>query len=119
MIVVNPTKAAAIDAAAAPIAHLNNAGLARFSGAAPVTVHEAIRLSGATRVSKGRYRAYHDEAMPTASYTAMVSVMDASPRSVRVTARTVDYVEVRVTDLLGAVQDPTEVMIETKRVVTP
>lgn len=98
--------------------HLNNAGLARFSGAAPVAVYEAIRLTGVTRVSKGRYRAYHEEAMPTDGYAALVTVFDPNPRTARLTARTTTYVEVRVTDLAGAVQDPTEVTITTQRVVS-
>jgi hypothetical protein len=102
-----------------PVApHLNNGGLARFSGAAPVSVLEAIRMAGVTRISKGRYRVTHEEAMPSDQYSVGLSVMDANPRTVRYTARTASYVEVRVTDLAGAVQDPAEITVQTQRVVS-
>lgn len=103
---------------AAP-AHLNNGGLARFSGASPVSVYEAIRMAGVTRISKGRYRVTHETPMPSDQYSVTLSVMDALPRTIRATARTANYVEVRVTDLAGAVQDPTEVTVQTMRVVQP
>lgn len=99
--------------------HLNNGGLARFTGASPVSVLETIRMTGVTRVAKGRYRAYHEDPMPSDQYSVMPSVFDANPRVARVTARTTAYAEVRVTDLSGAAQDPTEVTIKTERVVTP
>lgn len=98
--------------------HLNNGGLARFSGAAPVAVYEAIHMAGVTRISKGRYRVTHETAMPSDQYSAFPSVFDALPRIIRLTARTATYVEVRVTDLAGAVQDPTEASVKTERVVT-
>ena len=101
-----------------PVIYLNNGGLARFTGTVPPQTLEAIRMSGATRVSKGRYRAYHVEAYPSDQYSAMPSVFDANPRTIRVTARTTTYVEVRVTDLAGAVQDPQEITIKTERIVT-
>lgn len=100
-------------------AHLNNGGLARFSGASPVSVYEAIRMAGVTRISKGRYRVTHETPMPSDQYSVMPSVMDANPRTIRYTARTANHVEVRVTDLAGAAQDPTEITIKTERVVTP
>jgi len=101
------------------VPHLNNGGLARFTGAAPVSVLEAIHMAGVTRISKGRYRVTHEEAMPSDQYSAMPSVMDANPRVPRITARTASYVEVRVTDLAGAVQDPAEITVQTQRVVQP
>jgi hypothetical protein len=99
--------------------HLNNGGLVRFSGGSPAMVHEAIRMLSVTRVAKGRYRAYHGSAMPSDQYSAIPSIMDANPRLARITARTADYVEVRVTDLAGAAQDATEVTVETQRVIYP
>lgn len=99
--------------------HLNNGGLARFSGASPVSVYEAIRMAGVTRISKGRYRVTHETPMPSDQYSVMPSVMDANPRTIRYTARTANHVEVRVTDLAGAAQDPTEITIKTERVITP
>lgn len=102
-----------------PEPHLNYGGLARFSGAAPIVVYESIRMAGVTRVSKGRYRVLHEEAMPSDQYSVFASVLDANPRNIRVTARTTAYVEVRVTDNANAVQDPTEVSVKTERVVTP
>lgn len=102
-----------------PEPHLNNGGLARFSGAAPVSIYEAIKMAGVTRVSKGRYRVTHEVAMPTDQYSVGLAVMDANPRTIRYTARTANYVEVRVTDLAGAVQDPAEITIQTQRVITP
>ena len=102
-----------------PEPHLNNGGLARFSGAAPVAIYEAIKMAGVTRVSKGRYRITHEEAMPSDQYSVGLAVMDANPRTIRYTARTANYVEVRVTDLAGAVQDPAEITIQTQRVVSP
>lgn len=113
---------AAAEAAAnapGPPPHLNNGGLARFTGASPVSVLETIRMTGVTRVAKGRYRAYHEDPMPSDQYSVMPSVFDANPRVARVTARTTAYAEVRVTDLAGVAQDPTEVTIKTERVVTP
>jgi hypothetical protein len=98
--------------------HLNSGGLARFTGTTPPGMLENIRMAGVTRVSKGRYRATHETAMPSDQYSALVTVFDANPRTIRVTARTANYVEVRVTDLAGAVQDPTEITIKTERVVT-
>lgn len=118
-IAINSTKAAEIAAAAAPVSHLNNGGLARFTGTIPPGMLENIRMAGVTRVSKGRYRATHETAMPSDQYSALVTVFDANPRTIRVTARTANYVEVRVTDLAGAVQDPTEITIKTERVVNP
>lgn len=99
--------------------HLNNGGLVRFSGSAPVSVYEAIRMAGVTRISKGRYRVTHETAMPSDQYSVGLAVMDANPRTVRYTARTANYVEVRVTDLAGAVQDPAEITVSTQRVVQP
>jgi hypothetical protein len=102
-----------------PPPHINNGGLARFTGAAPVSVLEAIKMAGVTRISKGRYRVTHEEAMPSDQYSVGLAVMDALPRTIRYTARTANYVEVRVTDLAGAVQDPAEITVSTQRVVTP
>jgi hypothetical protein len=102
-----------------PPPHLNNGGLARFSGTLPVVLHEAIRMAAVTRISKGRYRVTHEEAMPSDQYSVGLAVMDANPRTIRYTARTSNYVEVRVTDLAGAVQDPTEITVQTQRVVNP
>lgn len=99
--------------------HLNNGGLARFSGASPVAVHEAILMAGVTRISKGRYRVTPETPMPSDQYSATLSFMDALPRTIRATARTANYVEVRVTDLAGVVQDPTEITVQTMRVVNP
>jgi|GEM_PF-4452810 hypothetical protein len=97
---------------------LNNGGLARFSGASPSTLFEGLRVTSVTRVSKGRYRAYHETPYPSDQYSVIASVFDASPRTVRVTDRKTNYVEVRATDLDGAVQDPAEITIRTERVVT-
>jgi hypothetical protein len=102
-----------------PPPHINNGGLARFTGAAPVSVLEAIKMAGVTRISKGRYRVTHEEVMPSDQYSVGLAVMDALPRTIRYTARTANYVEVRVTDLAGAVQDPAEITVSTQRVVTP
>lgn len=101
------------------VPHLNSGGLARFSGTAPVAVYEAIRMAGVTRISKGRYRVTHETPMPSDQYSVGLAVMDALPRTVRYTARTANYVEVRVTDLAGAVQDPAEITVSTQRVVQP
>ena len=115
-----PEEIAAAEAAAnaPPEQHLNNGGLARFSGASPIVVYEAIRMAGVTRISKGRYRVTHEVPMPTDQYSAFPSVFDALPRVIRITARTANYVELRVTDLAGVVQDPTEASVQTERVVT-
>lgn len=97
--------------------HLNHGGLVRFTGAAPSTVLEGIRMIGVTRIAKGRYRGAHEVPMPSDQYTAIPSVMDARVLIPRITARTADYVEVRVTDLAGVAQDPAEVSIKTERVI--
>ena len=98
--------------------HLNYGGLARFSGTSPVTILEAIRMAGVTRVSKGRYRVSHETPMPSDQYSVMPSVMDPLPRTIRVTARTASYVEIRVTDLAGVAQDPAEAIVKTERVIS-
>ncbi len=85
---------------------------------APAVVLENIGMSGVTRVAKGRYRVTHTNAMPTDQYSVMPSVFDANPRSIRVTARTAGYVEVRVTDNAGVAQDAAEITVKTERVVT-
>jgi hypothetical protein len=103
-----------------PIApHLNNGGLVRFTGVAPSTVLEAIRMVSVTRVAKGRYRAAHETPMPSDQYSAAPSVFDANPRLARITARTEAYVEIRVTDLSGVAQDAAEIMLKTERVIYP
>ncbi len=99
--------------------HLNHGGLVRFTGVAPSLVLENIRMNGVTRISKGRYRITHEAAMTSDQYSAMPSILDISPRNVRVTARTAVYVEVRVTDEAGAAQDAAELTVKTERVVTP
>jgi len=104
------------DLVAAP-PHLNHGGLVRFTGVAPSTVLEAIRMVSVTRVAKGRYRAAHENPMPSDQYSATPAIFDANPRIARITARTETYVEIRVTDLAGAAQDPAEIMLKTERVV--
>lgn len=99
--------------------HLNNGGLVRFSATSPVSVQESLRMAGVTRVAKGRFRATHETSMPSDQYSALVSIFDANPRVARVTARTGNYVEIRVTDLSGVAQDAAEITIKTERVVTP
>ena len=110
-------RTAAADAKTKQSIHLNNGGLIRISGTLPVVVLEAVRMIGAQRISKGRYRILHEDPMPSDQYSVTPSVMDSRPLVVRVTARTPNYAEIRVTDLAGAAQDPVEVTIETKRVV--
>jgi hypothetical protein len=100
------------------IPYLNNGGLARFTGVAPVVMLENIRVAGVTRISKGRYRVTHQTPYATDQYSATPSVFDASPRLARITARAAGYVEVRVVDLAGVSQDPTEITVKTERVVT-
>jgi hypothetical protein len=109
-----------IDAVLLPpsVPHLNGGGLARFSGAIPATMLENIHMGGVTRVAKGRYRVTHEEAMPSDQYSVIPAVFDANPRSIRITARTASYVEVRVTDNANAAQDAAEITVETKRVIT-
>lgn len=99
--------------------HLNHGGLVRFTGLAPSTVLEGIRMLGATRIAKGRYRGAHEAAMPSDQYSVITSILDTRPLTARVTSRTADYVEVRVTDLEGVAQDPTEVTIKSERVIYP
>lgn len=101
-----------------PVFYLNNGGLIRFTGPSPVEVLENLRMASVTRVAKGRYRAYHVEPYPTDQYSASLSLLDPNPRTIRLTARTDTYVEVRVTDLAGAAQDPQEITIKTEKVVS-
>lgn len=98
--------------------HLNGGRLARFSGSAPATVLENIGMSGVTRVAKGRYRVTHTAALPSDQYSVMPSVFDANPRSIRVTARTASYIEVRVIDAAGVAQDATEITVKTESVIS-
>lgn len=96
--------------------YLNNGGLIRFSGN-PVIVAENIRMSGATRVRKGVFRAYHEEAYPSNQYSATPSVLDANRCVIQATARTATYIEVRVWDAAGALYDPAEITVKTERVI--
>lgn len=103
-----------------PIApHLNHGGLVRFTGVAPCIVLENIRMSGVTRIAKGRYRVTHETSMPSDQYSVLPSVFDINPRNIRATARTAVYVEVRVTDEAGVAQDASELTVKTERVITP
>lgn len=115
---INAAKAAEVDAANSPRPYLNGGGLARFSGTLPITMIEQLRMAGASRVAKGRYRVTHETPMPSDSYSALPSVLDANPRNIRVTARTANYVEVRVTDAAGTAQDAIEITVKTERVVS-
>ncbi len=99
--------------------HLNHGGLARFTGSAPSLVLENIKMSGVTRVAKGRYRITHESPMPSDQYSVMPSVFDVAPRNIRVTARTEGYIEVRVTDEAGIAQDAAELTVKTERVIIP
>jgi len=99
------------------VPHLNNGGLVRFSGAAPVEVHENVRLGAVTRVSKGRWRTALIEAIPT-GFSTWPSYIDANPRTVWVSAITSTYVEVRARDLAGAAADCLQVIVKIERVVT-
>ena len=96
--------------------YLNNGGLIRFSGS-PVIVAENIRFAGATRVRKGVFRAYHEEAYPSNQYSATPSVLDANRCVIQATARTAAYIEVRVWDAAGALYDPAEITVRTERVI--
>jgi hypothetical protein len=106
-------------AQAPPEPKLNGGAIARFSGAAPAAILENIGMSGVTRVAKGRYRVTHTATMPSDQYSVMPSVFDANPRSIRVTARTASYVEVRVIDAAGVAQDAAEITVKTERVISP
>lgn len=97
--------------------HLNHGGLVRFTGLAPSLVLENIKMSGVTRVAKGRYRLTHEIPMPSEQYSVLASVFDASPRNIRVTARTAGFAEVRVTDEAGVAQDASEITVKTERVI--
>jgi hypothetical protein len=99
--------------------HLNHGGLVRFTGLAPSVILENIRMSGVTRIAKGRYRVTHETSMPTDQYSAMPAVLDINPRNIRITSRTTGYVEVRVTDEAGVAQDATELTVKTERVIFP
>lgn len=96
---------------------VNSTGLARFGGLPPIDVREAVRIATVSRLTKGRYRIGHIEDFGTASYSVTPAVLDAAARTIRVTARTSAYVEVRVTDLAGAAQDAEEVTVKIERVV--
>lgn len=100
-----------------PVKHLNNAGLARFTGASPSMMLENIRMSGVTRISRGRYRVSHETPYPTDQYSVMPSVMNSDVCAIRVTTRTAAFLEVRTVDLSGAAVDPLEVMVKSERVV--
>ena len=101
----------------APSYRVNSTGLARFGAMPPIDVREAIRIATVSRLAKGRYRIGHVEDFGTASYSVIPSVLDPAARTIRVTARTAAYVEVRVTDLTGAAQDAEEVTVKIERVV--
>jgi len=97
--------------------HLNGGMLIRFAATAPVMVYENLGLAGVTRVAKGRYRVNHATPMVTDSYSVVSDVLDTNVRWVRATARTVNFVEVRITDQTGAAQDANEVTVKIERVI--
>lgn len=101
-----------------PTARIDNSGLVRATGVSPCTILENIRMSGVTRIAKGRYRVTHETAMPTDQYSVMASVFSVDPRNIRVTARTPQFIEVRVTDEAGVAQDATEFTVKAERVVS-
>lgn len=112
---------AAIDAAAwearTPSYHINGGALIRFSATNPITIYENLGMAGVARLAKGRYRITHQTPMPTDQYSVFPDVMDLSVKYVRYTARTTDYVEVRVVDATGAAADATEVSVKIERVI--
>lgn len=99
--------------------HLNSGMLIRFSATNPIMVYENLGVSGVTRRAKGFDRVFHVTPMPTDQYCVLVSVLDPAVRNVRVVARTVDYVDIKITDQLGAAQDAAEVTMKIERVLTP
>lgn len=101
----------------APLPHLNNGGLARFSGIAPVVVYENIRLGSVTRVSKGRWRTNLIDPIPE-GYSPIPSYIDAAVRNVRVSACTATYVEVKAVDAAGAAADCQQIIVKIERVVS-
>lgn len=102
-----------------PPAHLNSGMLIRFSATNPIVVYENLGVSGVTRRAKGFDRVFHVTPMPTDQYCVLVSVLDPAVRNVRVVARTVDYIDIKITDQLGAAQDAAEVTMKIERVLTP
>jgi len=101
-----------------PEPHLNNGGLARFSGAAPVEVHENIRLGIVTRIAKGRWRAGLSEAIPS-GFSAIPSYVDANPRWVWVSAISPTYVEIRARDpATNLAADCQQIVVKIERVVS-
>jgi hypothetical protein len=116
-ITVNATKQAAIDASNAPIPRINGGALIRFSATNPITIFENLGMAGVSRLAKGRYRITHQVPMPTDQYSVFPDVMDIAVKYVRYTARTTDYVEVRVVDATGAPADATEVSVKIERVI--
>jgi hypothetical protein len=96
---------------------LQSVGLVRFTAGAPASVLENIGLGPVTRLAKGRFRCAFSASLASDAYAVIPSVFDAAVRSIRVTARTAAYCEVRVTDLAGAAADAAEVTVKIERVV--
>jgi hypothetical protein len=101
-----------------PVYHINGGALIRFSATNPITIYENLGMAGVARLAKGRYRITHQTPMPTDQYSVFPDVMDIAVKYVRYTARTTDYVEVRVVDATGAAADATEVSVKIERVVS-
>lgn len=100
------------------VAHLNNGALIRFTATNPITVLENIGMAGVTRRAKGWFRALHQTPMPSAQYSVFPDILDALDKRVRVVARTVDYVDIKVVDAAGAAADATELSIKIERVIS-
>jgi hypothetical protein len=103
--------------AAAPTPYIGSGSLIRFSATNPITIYENLGMAGVARLAKGRYRITHQTPMPTDQYSVFPDVMDLAVKYVRYTARTTDYVEVRVVDATGAPADATEVSVKIERVI--
>jgi len=108
----------AADLARPPSYHLNGGALIRFTATNPVTVLENIGMAGVSRIAKGRYRASHLAPMPSDQYSVFPDLLDLADKRIRVTARTIDYVEVRIVDSAGVAADATEASIKIERVLT-
>lgn len=90
--------------------------LARFGATSPVETRELAGVSAVSRIANGRYRCVFSDDLGTDQYCVMPSVMDSAVRTIRYTARTSAYCEVRVVDQAGAAADAAEVIVEVKRV---
>lgn len=107
--------------APAPTKTTETYGLIRFSVVASAITDSTIYFLGiisVLRVSIGRYRIYYADQDPLRALVPSITLLDPAVRISRLSARTIAYCEIRVTDGAGVAADAAEVSLQLDRIIT-